>query len=346
MNFKEAYNTLEIPDGSSKEEAKKAFKKLAAKYHPDNKETGDEAAFKRANEAYQVIESGKPSDPGSDSFGGNYSSGWNPWGGAGWYSHAETVDLQDLINGMHGRSHSRKKRPPSFDIRLSQTISFREAVLGCTKEISYNRDMCCTTCEGSGEKTINNGCSTCGGKGRVIKQSGMTIVNQTCPACRGRVSYETCNACSGVGSVNINTSATVNIPAGVQEGNVLGLGNRGNYAGHIMGSEQYTRVLLTMHVIPQDGLSLEGDTVKTSVSISLLEALQGCVKTVPTIDGDKEVIIPEGSKNLEAVIMPNLGVSRRGDQSVQVNVQYPDDTKELIKFLKGETNAVHDDLPE
>jgi molecular chaperone DnaJ len=337
MKLKEAFQTLGIPEGSPKEEAKKAFKKLAAKYHPDNQETGDEAAFKKANEAMQCIETGKSSDPGQDSFDGNYSTGWN------WAAH--TVDLNDLINGVGGRGN-RKKKFIAYDITLDQTISFKEAVLGCTKEISYSRDVCCSTCEGSGEKSLHNGCSTCGGKGRIIKQAGLTIIDQTCPACRGRLSYERCTACSAVGKTTIYTSVSVNIPAGVQNNNVLGLGNHGNYAGYIMGSEQYTRLFLKMQVIPQEGLSFDGKTVKTSINISLLESLIGCVKTVPTIDGDKEVIIPEGSKNLTIVIMNNLGRERQEDQEVQVNVQYPDDTKELINFLKGEADAIHDDLPQ
>jgi molecular chaperone DnaJ len=329
VNVQQAFDTLEIPNGSSKEEAKKAFKKLAAKLHPDNKETGDENAFKKLNEAYQIVESGQPTDTDVRC---NWAAGPSYWGPF----QTDTVNLQDLIDGIHGQGRPRRKHFNASDIRLEQTISFREAVLGCTKEITYTHDVCCSTCGGAGEKSIPNGCSTCGGTGRFIRQAGMTIVNQTCPACRGKVSYQTCDACSGVGTLNITTSVSVNIPPGIQNGTILGLGNRGNYAGQMMGMEQYSKVLLVMQVIPQDGLSLEGDTVISAISISLLEALQGTVKTVPTIDGDKEAIIPEGTRHQERVILPNLGVSRRGDQAVLVNVRYPDNTSSLISFLKGD----------
>lgn len=329
MNFKEAYNTLEIPEGSSKADAKKAFRKLAAKYHPDiNKEVDAEANFKKINEAWQVIDSDKPSNHEDEPSSHQYGQ-WNKYPGV------VGLSIEDLIGSMGG--HRNQPRRFVNDITLEQTISFKEAVLGCIKEIKYNRDSRCDNCSGSGQYKINNGCSNCNGKGTTVIQNGFSVIRQTCRNCHGKVSYEKCAPCFQKGSTTVEVSSSVNIPPGVIDGNILSLGNRGHYIGDdMMGHEQATRLLLNVHVIPQDGLSIQGDDVIYRMNVSLLEALQGCKKTVPTIDDDKEILIPELIKNNEEVIIPNLGVGRQGNQRIIVNINYPLDSLELINFLKKE----------
>lgn len=335
MNKSEAYSALGLSGTPTKEEEKKAFKKMAAKYHPDvNKDPDAEAQFKKVNEAWQFLNAPpKPqniytSNPGSGS-----------WGFGG-FDFVNNIDFEDLINmsnraNTHARGRVRKQFNFS-DIELKEVLSFKESVLGCIKEIKYNRSAKCQVCEGTGEKQLDNGCGTCDGKGKIISKHGYTIMHQTCNVCHGKVNYEPCKECSSTGAINVEQSVTVNIPPGVQNNNTLSLGNRGNFLGDSMGMEQNSKVLIHMIVTPQDNLSIRGTDVIFTISIQLLEALQGCVKAVPTIDGYKEIKIPEKSKNKDEVIIPNLGVARRGNQTVILQIDYPSNTEELIKFLQKE----------
>ena len=317
MNLKEAYSILEIPDGSKKEDAKKAFKKLAAKYHPDiNKEPDAEAKFKKINEAWQIVDSGKLT--GQDA--------WNNTNNG--FENINFVDIQDIIGG-----NNIKRQFFAADVHLHQTVSFKESIIGCTKDFTYNRKAKCTNCNGTGKFKLNNNCANCAGNGVVIKRNGFAVIHQTCHVCRGKVISEPCKQCED-GAVDNEIKVTVNIPPGVKSGSVLNLGNRGNYIGDFMGMEQCTKVLLNMQVIPDRDFTVKDNDVISSIDISLLEALQGCKKTVNTIDGSKEIDIPALVKNNHEVIIPNLGVARVGNQRVVINVNYPLDSSGLITFLK------------
>lgn len=331
MNKYDAYRILELTPGqnSDKETEKKAFKKLAAKYHPDvNKDPGAEDHFKKVNEAWQFLNA--PPKPAQDIFTPSHGSGFG-------FNHMDLEDLINMVGGTRAGARPRTRKQFNFsDIELKEVLSFKDSVLGCTKEIKYKRSAKCSECEGTGDKQLDNGCATCNGKGRVISKQGFTIFQQTCNDCHGKVSFEPCNECGMSGSINVDQSVTVNIPPGVQNGNTLSLGNRGNFLGDSMGMEQNSKVLIHMIVTPQDNLSIRGADVIFNISIQLVEALQGCIKAVPTIDGYKEITIPAKSKNRDEVIIPNLGIAGRGNQAVILQIDYPSDTEELIKFLKKE----------
>ena len=328
MNFKEAYQLLEIPENSSTDDAKKAFKKLAAKYHPDvNKEAGAEDKFKKINEAWQVINSGKSTDPVPPTYGRYYQN-----------SPIDFIDLNDFISsfvdGMPTNRHNFKNFNQS-NIEIHQTISFKESVLGCTRDIKYHRNVKCGTCQARGEKTINNGCTQCNGTGKIKSFASFSVVIQTCPSCKGNISYEKCNDCSGQGIINTEQSGTVKIPPKIMEGNILNLSNQGNYIGDLMGTANYTSLLLHIHVIAQDGLSLRNNDVVSQINITLLEALTGCKKKISTIDGEKEIEIPKLTKHKDEISIPKLGVKRVGSQIVITNIEYPNDVNPLIEALKG-----------
>lgn len=326
MNHKEAYQTLELSDNATKEEAKKAFRKLAAKYHPDvNKEPDAEDKFKKINEAYQVIESGKPSGP---------SAYQDPFNNHTYSQYQGGFDISDLFNKFHHQQSS--KRILAEDINLNITISFKESVLGCKKPLKYNRNIMCQECEGSGRKKLHNGCTKCNGSGTFIRQMGNVIMQQTCPDCLGRNKVETCANCTSQGFVSTETSIEVTVPAGIKTSNILRLNGIGNFAGVIFNSEQYSNVNLHITVTPQAGLSLDSNDVVTVINLSLVEALVGTKLTVPTIDGDKEIEIPKLTKNKEEVILSNLGVNRLGKERVIINVNYPDNVDTLIDFLNKE----------
>lgn len=303
MNVKEAYATLELPQGSSQEEARKAFKKLAAQYHPDvNKDPDAEARFKKVNEAYQIVQSGK------------------------------STDLQD-----------RQRQPSPFyrqqvvqleHVDLGLVVSFKEAVLGCKKEVNFSRQAKCNQCDGAGDVRTNNGCKKCNGKGQVVQRQNGMIMITTCTECFGRSELLECTQCKGRGTIHNDVSVQVSVPAGILDATTLRLQAMGNYAGTFMGfTDQYTDAFCHITVIPEAGLTIEGKSVVSYISISLLDALKGCQRSVKTIYGDKDIQINSRSKNGEEVIIPHCGVAGTGHQKVILDVYYPSDVHKLIDFL-------------
>src|SRR5579864_4015791 len=251
MNLKEAYATLEIPDGSGETEAKKKFRELSKKLHPDNKETGDEAKFKKINEAYQRIQAGED-DPRE-----TYA---NAATGARW-------------SNFH-QQHQRQQVVELSNVEVGVTITFKEAVLGTKKEIKYPRQSKCQGCGGVGEIKLNNGCRKCGGKGQVISRQGNMIAVATCPDCFGKANVTECGACKGDGLVDTDVSVHVSIPAGVLDSTTLRLQGMGNYAGSVMGiMDQYTDAFCHVTVTPEVGLRIEGQSVVSDLTISLLDAI-------------------------------------------------------------------------
>jgi molecular chaperone DnaJ len=308
MNLKEAYATLEIPQGTPPEEAKKKYRELTKKFHPDvNKEPGAEDKFKKINEAYQIIQSGKGTDP-EDRY---------PQGNRSPFHRQQVIQLEN--------------------VEVTTTISFKESILGCKKDIKYSRQTKCQNCEGNGEVRLNNGCKKCGGRGQVVNRQGHMVMVATCDECHGRVSMNDCTVCSGQGTLNADVSVHVNVPAGIQNGNTLRLQGMGNFAGSFMGfADQYTDAFLHVTVTPEEGLHLEGRSVVSTLQISLLDALRGCKRTVKTIQGKKEIQIKPSSRNGDEVVIPHLGVAGAGDHRVLLDVQYPKNTDKLIGVLLDE----------
>ncbi len=305
MNVKEAYATLELAQGASPEEAKKKYRELTKKYHPDvNKEAGAEDKFKKINEAYQIVQSGKGTDP---------------------------------ENRMHYGGFHRQQVVQLENVELNLTISFKESVLGCKKEVKYSRQAKCQGCGGTGEIKLNNGCKKCGGKGQVIIKQGQMVMVSTCDECYGRSNAESCKTCNGNGVNHTDVSVHVAVPAGIQNGNTLRLQGMGNYAGSFMGfADQHTDAYCHITVIPETGLNIEGQSVVSHVTIPLLDALRGCKRKVKTIHGEKEIQIKPQSRNCDEVIIPHHGVSGAGDQRVILDVQYPKNTDKLIGVLLDE----------
>ncbi len=306
MNLKEAYSILEIPQSSTPEEAKKKYRELTKKYHPDiNKEAGAEDKFKKINEAYQVVSSGK----GTDREEPQYQSRepFNPFGGA----------VQQEL------SH----------IEMSTTISFKDSILGAKKELKFNRKTKCTGCNGQGEIPLDNGCDKCKGRGQIMSQQGGMIMVQTCPKCYGRRKANPCNTCNTAGVLDAEATITVTIPGGIHNGNILRVGGMGNYAGSFGPMDQHTDLFLHLKVTPEDGLSLVDRNVVSHLQISLLEALKGCQKRVKTVKGFKDVSIKAKSRNKEEVIIPHVGVNGQGSQRVILDVQYPEHVDQLINVL-------------
>lgn len=314
MNIREARSILELSEGVSQDEAKKKYRELTKKYHPDiNKEPGAEDKFKKINEAYQVVSTGKSTDREEP----QRQSTWNPF----------------ATRGPIGFSFHKEKQVEI--IHIHSTISFYDSVVGSKSELKYKRETKCNSCEGQGVTAINNGCDKCGGKGKIVSQQNNVFVIRDCDKCMGRMKTQSCPVCSASGVLESDVSVNVTIPAGIENDNILRLSGMGNFAGNFGPIEQYSDVYLHIKVTPEPGLSIEGADVVSTLNLSLLEALKGCKKNVKTIMGDKEINIKPMSRNKEEISIPRLGVSKIGSQRIILDVQYPDDIDKLINSLEN-----------
>jgi len=303
VNLQEAYKTLDLTPGTSKDDAKKKYRELTKKYHPDiNKEPGAEDKFKKINEAYSCVQAGKGNEPQRQSS--------NPFG-------RQTYHNQE-------------------NIQLNVTISFAESILGCERHFKFNRKAKCNLCNGKGEINLHNGCDKCEGKGLIVTRQGNAIYSRTCDKCYGKTDTQSCNACNADGSVDTDTSIKVTIPGGVQSGNILQLAGMGHFVGSFMHMDQRTDAHVHILVTPEPGLSLSGATVVCDLQLSLIDAIKGCKRTVKTVLGDKEVEIPAQSRNKDIVVIPNMGVNRVGDQNVVLDVRYSEQILNMIdKLMDG-----------
>ena len=317
MRRSEAYLILELSSDATPEEIKKQYRKLTKKYHPDvNKDTNADDKFKKINEAYSVIQSGKDNEP---QFNQNNSG----------------IDLEDFIN-----QHMRKHRVIR-EIHSSITLTFKEGVFGCKKDIQYKRNIKCESCGGQGQIIESNGCGTCGGTGRIFSRQGPISFFQPCNVCKGKQNIKQCTECVGKCVLEADTSITVTIPGGVKNGNILRIAGKGEYVGSGQNPftnqliDQYTDAFLHLIVAEDLRFKIDGNAIVTNCDISLLDALTGCSIEIITLDGQHMIEVPPSSKNKDIVSIPNLGVGREGPHNVVMNIDYPKDTNKLIDFLKN-----------
>ncbi len=325
MKKQEAFKALGLEVTASKEDAKKAFKKLAAKYHPDvNKEPDAIDNFKKVNSAFQAIEGEKFDDVQPNFHGQGFGGHQSDFGG-----------FADFFNvGGFGNQHSGRTRQIIVeDVHLDTTISFKESILGSERTIVYKRKLKCASCNGQGRKVKPSGCAPCNGTGRIFSRKQNMMVATICSTCRGVQTFEDCAPCNTDGAVESDSTVSIKIPAGVDNSTILRMNGMGNFAGDFLG---YSSAFLKITVTPTPDLSLAERDVVTTVEVSLLEALQGAKREVPTIDGTKSIDIPQLIKNKEEIILPNLGVNREGKQRVIVNVHYPNNIDKLIGVLTEE----------
>ena len=323
MELKQALDLFEMDKSSSEEEFKSKYREFTKKYHPDIYKE-DPNKFKEINIAYDLIKDYKKNPNKYDN--PNFNQGFNPFSGFG-------ININDIFNQQHRQSYVQH-------IQVKTTISFKEAVLGTEKEIEYDKNVKCNDCDGQGSSMIKNDCKHCDGFGRSVSQTRGMIFTRGCDKCNGEgVTTKECKSCNSTGSKSSHIKASVNIPSGVVNNATLGLRGAGHFAGSSMLGESYSDVYLTINVIPDDILTMEGSNVILNIDIPLIDALTGCEKEVKTIFGTKNINIPSLSKNKDSVILPNLGVkSANGSQVVILNIKYPDNVNDLIEYLKQKTN--------
>ena len=339
------YEILSVAREASADEIKKAYRKMAMKYHPD-RNPGDneaEASFKEAAEAYEVL-SDLQKRRIYDTYGhqGLKSSGYSGPGSA------EDIfsSMNDLFGDLFGfGQRSRQRNPnaavPGDDLRYDMEISFMDAVHGATREVKLTRRDTCWTCEGSGARPGYKPqmCPACHGRGQVIRSQGFFQVSSTCPQCQGagQIITEPCNDCQGQGLVNKTKTVSIKIPAGVDTGARMRLkgegegGRRGGPAGDLY---------VVIHVQPHEFFLREGQTIFLQYPLPMVKATLGCEIEVPTIHGSTELKIPAGTQSghrftLRKEGVPSLRGGGRGDMIVEVQVQTPTKlTKEQKELLR------------
>ena len=360
MANKDYYASLGIEKGASEEEIKKAFRKQAIKYHPD-KNSGNaeaEAKFKEINEAYQVL-----SDPQKraryDQFGtvdGDPGFG----GGFGGFDFSDMGGFGDIFDSFFGGGGGgRRPNGPSrgADIEYSVTLTFEEAVFGVKKDVSINRSENCDSCSGSGAKsgTSPKTCPTCNGSGQVRVQRqtplGSFVSTSACDECNGtgEIVETPCTDCRGKGRVRKSRKITVNIPAGVDTGNILTLRGQGEHGlkGGPAG-DLYVRV----NVAPSKIFKREGSDIYYDYKMSMTKAALGAEITVPTIDGNVKYTVPAGTQpgtrfRLKGKGVPRINSTMRGNQYVNIIVEVPKNlNKEQQEALKAFMNTLGEETEE
>ena len=359
------YEVLGIQKGASEDEIKKAYKKLARKYHPDMNPGDKEAEekFKEVNEANEVL-----SDPEKkaryDQFGfagvdPNYGAGA---GGAGGFGGAFAFgDLGDIFGsffgGGFGGGQRRNPNAPQRgeSIRASVSVSFTDAAFGCEKSVTLERSEMCGTCKGNGcaPGTTPEVCPDCHGTGtvQVRRQTPMGVFasNGPCRKCggTGRLIHQPCPDCRGGGTVRKRKTIQVTIPAGIDHGQTISLRGQGN-AGKNGGPAG--DLLITVMVQPHDLFRRDGVDVFCEAPITFTQAVLGAELEIPTIDGKVKYSIPEGTQTgtvfrLKGKGIPVLNGRGRGDQYVTVTIETPrnlnkEQKEALRKFSEtvGENN--------
>ena len=347
------YEVLGLQKGASEDEIKKAYRKAAKANHPDlhpgDKEA--EARFKEANEAYAVL-----SDPDKrakyDQFG---FAGVDPSFAAGQGGFTgDFGDLGDIFGDIFGsfggfggfggrqqQSRTGPRRGESLRARLS--LTFEEAVFGCKKDITIPRVEPCPDCKGTGcqSGTTPETCPQCRGTGTVRTQQrtpfGVIQSTGACPKCggSGKIIHSPCARCRGAGTVRTQKTLNVTIPAGIDDGETVSLRGQGN-AGANGGPAG--DLLVQVQVRPSQTFQREGTSIYVTADMSFVQAALGAEITVPTLDGDVSLNIPEGTQTgavfrLRGKGVPSVRSGIRGDQFVTVNLQTPKNLSHKQKEL-------------
>lgn len=336
---KDYYEVLGVSKDASDEEIKRAFRKLAKMYHPDNKETGDEAKFKEVGEAYAIL-----SDPNKrkqyDQFGSAAFDGTGGFQGNGGFGFdAGDINLDDILRSVFGDSGfsssfggfsgQRRRQSKGSDVRVTVDLTFEEAAFGCEKTIEVNLKDSCPECSGKGgfnEKT----CSTCHGQGVVLEQVrslfGLMQTQKVCPDCLGKgVTYsDTCSNCKGMGVVGNKKKIKIKVPEGVDAGHELRLAGKGNSIQGGENGDLYVDFNIKDHPL----FERQGNDIYLELPINVAQATLGCEVEIPTLNGNVILDIKPGTQNYTKLKLKGKGLKSpnsliRGNMYVVVNIIIP-----------------------
>lgn len=366
MAKRDYYDILGVTRSSTADEIKKAYRKMAIKYHPD-KNPGDQQSeenFKEAAEAYEVLSNAEKKKR-YDQFG-HAGGAASPNGGGSGGGHMNMEDIfsqfGDIFGGGGGggspfdsffggqqQTRGARRAARGSNLRIKVKLSLEEIAKGVEKKVRVNKQIVCETCDGSGakDKSSFNTCQTCNGSGAVRRVTN-TILGQmqttsTCPTCNGEGTQITskCTTCHGDGLTRGEETISINIPAGVSEGMQLSMSGKGNAAprGGIPGD-----LIILIEETPHDSLKREGNNVIYDLHISFIDAAIGASIEVPTIDGKAKIKIDPGTQGgkilrLKGKGVPEVNSYHRGDQLIYINIWTP-------KALSNEEHDILDRLKE
>ncbi|MSU44831.1 molecular chaperone DnaJ [Candidatus Nomurabacteria bacterium] len=357
---KDYYETLGVNKGASKDEIKKAFYKLAHKYHPDKKE-GNETKFKQVNEAYQVLsDDGKRSK--YDQFGAGFEnmqqgrqhggfegfdfSGFQNGNGA----EFDFGNLNDIFSDFFGggMGGGRREQRRGRDISTEVQVSFSDSIFGTDRKILITKTSNCLTCKGSGAKTGSEmvTCKTCNGQGQ-IRESKRTIFgniasNKICEVClgAGEVPKEICETCKGKSVLRLEEEVSIVIPVGIRDGEMIRMTGYGEAVSKGTTGDLYIKINVAPHAV----FKRDGHDLVMNLNLKLSDALLGTEYPIQTLDGEIKVMIPEGVTINEILRVRGKGVpvskSKRGDLLIKLNIKLPSkisrSSRALIEELKKE----------
>ncbi|MEG0979324.1 MAG: molecular chaperone DnaJ [Oscillospiraceae bacterium] len=356
------YEVLGVGKDASVDELKKSYRQQAKKYHPDLNPNDKEAEkkFKEVNEAYEVL-SDSDKKAKYDQYG---HAGVDPnFGAGGGYGGAYDFDLGDIFNtffgggfggsgfGGFGGGRADPKAPQrGSNTNATVTISFEEAAKGCKVTVTTQRIERCEECSGTGAQkgTSPETCPDCQGRGQVSVQQrtpfGVISTSKECPKCngKGKIVKSPCEKCKGIGMIRKAANIEVNIPAGIDDGQVISIRSEGNYG--INGGPQGD-LRVAINVRPHPFFERDGYDVWCDVTVTFAQAAMGYELFVPTLDGRVKYDMPEGTQpgavfRLKERGIPHINGRSKGDQFVKIIVDVPtkltDHQKELLKEFDNE----------
>lgn len=365
---KDYYESLGVTKSATKDEIKSAYRKLAKTYHPDNKETGNETKFKEIQEAYDVLYDDKKRQMydqfGHAAFeqGAGGGAGGNPFGGGfggfGGGFGGEDINLGDIFSSFFGggsRQSNRTSNGPSRgqDILMRTQIDFMDAINGKHVDISFNFDEECPNCHGSGAKDPSKiqTCSYCHGSGHVRTQRrtlfGVMENDEPCPNCggTGKIVTEKCPSCGGQGHVRKRKTITLNIPAGINNGQQIrqqGMGEIGPHNG------PHGDLYIEINVKPHAYFKRDGNDIHITIPLDFVDAILGTQVEIPTVYGNKLLSIPAGTQPGQIMRMKGHGVKdlrsgKPGDQYVHLDIKMPTSLskkqKEILEDYKKNSSV-------
>ncbi|MBS9779961.1 MAG: molecular chaperone DnaJ [Moraxellaceae bacterium] len=350
MSKRDFYEVLGVDKNADEKTIKRAYRKLAMKYHPDRNPDDPKAEekFKEASMAYEVL-SDKEKRSAYDQMGHSaFENGMGGGGFGGGFGGAEDIfsSFGDIFGDMFGQSRGgRQQGRRGSDLRYILELTLEESVRGCKKEINFTAPASCDSCHGRGAKSNSDvvTCSACGGHGQIRMQQGFFAVQQTCPQCggSGKQIKNPCNDCHGSGVKEKSKTLEVTIPAGVDDGDRVRLSGEGEAGG---AGVQSGDLLVEVRVKPHKIFQRQGADLYMDVPVSITDASLGKEVEIPTLDGRVKIKVAEGTQSGKLLRVRGKGVSpvrtsMKGDLICRILVETPvnldKEQKELLRKFQS-----------